>query len=44
MTSAVIGTVVNLRTGPGTDHPTDGEVRAGDRLQVMHPVATGEHI
>ena len=50
----VTGSAVNLRTGPGTDHPTDGQVRAGDQLsvtgrnadstwlQVMHPVATGE--
>ena len=42
--------------GPGTNHPTDGQVRAGDRLQVtgrnadgnwlqvMHPVKVGEHI
>ena len=53
-TATVTGTVVNLRRGPGTDHPIDGQVRAGDRLtvlgrnddggwlQVMHPVATGE--
>ena len=53
-TVAVTGTVVNLRTGPGTEHSTDGQVRAGDQLQVlgrnadgtwlqvMHPVATGE--
>ena len=51
----VTGTVVNLRTGPGTDHAADGRVRTGDRLRptgrnaagdwlrVMHPVATGEH-
>ena len=50
----VAGTVVNLRTGPGTDHPTNGQVRSGDHLQVtgrnaagdwlqiMHPAATGE--
>ena len=53
-TVTVTGTVVNLRTGPGTDHAIDGQVRAGDRLrvtgrnadgtwlQVMHPVATSE--
>ena len=56
VTATVTGTVVNLRTGPGTNHPTDGQVRAGDRLavtgrnadgswlQVMHPVKVGEHI
>ena len=50
----VTGTVVNLRTGPGTDHPTDGQVRAGmqvsvlgrnaagDWLQIINPFATGE--
>ena len=55
-TVTVTGTVVNLRTGPGTDHPTDGQVHAGDQLQVtgrnqdgswlqiMHPTTTGEHI
>lgn len=54
VTATVTGTVVNLRSGPGTDHATDGQVRAGDQLhvtgrnaagdwlQVMHPVATGE--
>lgn len=54
VTATVTGTVVNLRRGPGTDHETDGQVRAGDALrvtgrnadgtwlQVMHPVATGE--
>ncbi len=26
----VTGSVVNLRQGPGTDHPTPGQVRAGD--------------
>ena len=53
-TVTVTGTVVNLRRGPGTDHATDGQVRAGmqlsvlgrnadgDWLQVMHPAATGE--
>ncbi len=52
----VIGTVVNLRLGPGTNYGIDGQVRAGDRLhltgrnadgswlRVMHPVATGEHV
>ena len=55
-TATVVGTVVNLRTGPGTAHGTDGQARAGDRLRitgrnadgswlrVMHPVATGEHV
>ena len=55
-TVTVTGTVVNLRTGPGTDHPTDGQVHAGDQLQVtgrnqdgswlqiMHPTTTGEHV
>ncbi|MCY3657732.1 MAG: SH3 domain-containing protein [Caldilineaceae bacterium] len=50
----VTGGVVNLRTGPGTDYPTAGQVRRGDRLQltgrneettwlsVMHPSAVGE--
>ncbi len=50
----VTGTVVNLRTGPGTEHGIDGQVRASDQLhvtgrnadgswlQVMHPVITGE--
>ena len=50
----VTGSVVNLRTGPGTDHATAGQVRAGDQLhvtgrnadgswlQVAHPAATGE--
>ena len=53
-TVTVIGTVVNLRLGPGTDHGIDGQAvygdvlrvlgrnAAGDWLQVMHPVATGE--
>ena len=55
-TVTVTGTVVNLRRGPGTEHPTDGQVRAGDQLQVtgrnadgnwlriMHPAATGEQV
>ena len=55
-TAIVTGTVVNLRAGPGTEHPTDGQVRAGDQLvatgrnaagdwlQVRHPVATGERV
>ena len=50
----VTGTAVNLRVGPGTEHATDGQVRAGDVLrvtgrnaagswlQVIHPLATGE--
>ena len=50
----VIGTIVNLRRGPGTDYPTDGLVHegdqvsvtgrnaAGDWLQITHPAATGE--
>ena len=50
----VTGTTVNLRQGPGTEHPTDGQVRAGDALQatgrnaagdwllIVHPAATGE--
>ena len=53
VTATVTGIVVNLRRGPGTDHPTHGQVRSGDQLQVtgrnadgswlrvMHPVATG---
>lgn len=53
VTAAVTGIVVNLRRGPGTDHPTHGQVRSGDPLQVtgrnadgswlrvMHPVETG---
>lgn len=56
VTATVIGTVVNLRRGPGTDYPTDGQVRAGEQLlvtgrnadgswlQIVHPAATGEHI
>ena len=52
----VTGTVVHLRTGPGTEHATDGQVLAGDTLhvtgrnadaswlQVVHPVATGESV
>ena len=52
----VVGTVVNLRTGPGTNHPTDGQVRAGDELhatgrnadsnwlQVEHPTAPAEQV
>ena len=52
--ATVTGTVVNLRAGPGTEHATDGQVRAGDQLhvtgrnadgswlQVEHPAATGE--
>lgn len=32
--ATVTGTVVNLRTGPGTDHAIDGQVRAGDRLRA----------
>ena len=55
-TVAVMGTVVNLREGPGTDYPTDGQVRVGNQLQVtgrsadgswlqvMHPATTGEHV
>ena len=50
----VTGTTVNLRAGPGTEHPTNGQVRAGDALQatgrnaagdwllIVHPAATGE--
>ncbi len=56
VTVTVTGSVVNLRRGPGTDYPTHGQVRegdqlhvtgrntAGDWLQVMHPVATGEQV
>ena len=52
----VTGTTVNLRTGPGTEHPTDGQVRAGDTLQatgrnaagdwllIVHPAATAEQV
>ena len=52
----VTGTTVNLRTGPGTDHPTSGQVRAGDALHatgrnaagdwllIVHPAATGEQV
>ena len=55
-TVTVTGTVVNLRTGPSTDHAIDGQVRAGDRLRVtgrnaaggwlrvMHPTAAGKHV
>ena len=51
-TVTVTGTVVNLRQGPGTDHPTHGQVRSGNQLQVtgrnadgswlrvVHPAAT----
>ena len=38
---AVTGTVVNLRTGPGTDHAIAGQVRAGDQLQVTGRNADG---
>ena len=53
-TVTVTGTVVNLRLGPGTGYGIDGQAvygdvlrvlgrnAAGDWLQVMHPVATGE--
>ena len=49
----VTGTIVSLRTGPGTDYPTDGQVHAGDQLQatgrnqdgswlqVRHPTTAG---
>ena len=52
--ATVVGTIVNLRQGPSTDHPTAGHVQTGDELratgrnadgswlQVMHPAATGE--
>ena len=52
----VTGTTVNLRAGPGTDHPTDGQVRAGDALQatgrnaagdwllIVHPAAPAEQV
>lgn len=52
----VTGTVVNLRTGPGTEHAINGRVRAGDQLrvtgrnvagdwlQVVNPSATGEWV
>ena len=40
-TVTVTGKVVNLRTGPGTDHPTDGQVHASDRLQVTGRNADG---
>ena len=54
--ATVTGSVVNLRRGPGTDHATAGQVRAGDQLhvmgrnadgswlQVLHLAATGEHV
>ncbi|MCY4521936.1 MAG: SH3 domain-containing protein [Caldilineaceae bacterium] len=53
--TTVTGTVVNLRKGPGTDHPTDGQTRAGDQvhvtgrnadgrwLQILHPTADREY-
>ena len=37
----VTGSVVNLRQGPGTDHPTDGQARAGDVLTVTGRNADG---
>ncbi len=37
----VTGTVVNLRQGPGTDHPTAGQVRAGDQVHVTGRNADG---
>ena len=37
----VTGTVVNLRAGPGTDHPTAGQVRAGDQVRVTGRNADG---
>ena len=52
----VTGSVVNLRTGPGTEHAINGQVRAGDELQatgrnaagdwllIVHPAATGEQV
>ncbi len=52
--ATVTGSLVNLRVGPGTDHPTAGHVHAGDQvritgrnadgswLQLLHPVAVGK--
>ena len=40
-TVTVTGKVVNLRTGPGTDHAIDGQVHASDRLQVTGRNADG---
>ena len=37
----VTGTVVNLRLGPGTNYPIDGQARAGDRLRVRGRNADG---
>ncbi len=37
----VTGSVVNLRQGPGTDHATAGQVRAGDQVRVTGRNADG---
>ena len=40
-TVTVTGTVVNLRSGPGTEHATAGQARQGDALHVTGRNADG---
>ena len=39
--ATVVGTVVNLRAGPGTKHVTDGQARSGNVLHVAGRNADG---
>ena len=41
-TATVTGSTVNLRTGPGTEHAIDGQVRAGEQLHVTGRSAAGD--
>ena len=54
LSATVTGTVVNLRTGPSTEHAIDSQLRGGDQvrvtgrntdgdwLQIVHPLGTGD--
>ncbi len=40
--ATVTGTTVNLRSGPGTEHPVTAQVRQGDQLNVQGQNAAGD--